>query len=94
MNYFFRFSQFFISPLFDADFVGRELNAVQSQYENNVKLDAWRWLQIDKVRSDPSHDYHKFDTGKYYRELNLYLNLYKLKKLLLLFKIFSMSNFV
>ena len=56
-------------------------------------IDARRKFQIDKATSDPSHDYHKFGTGKYYRELSLYLNLHKPNKIAELFLSFFYVEF-
>eukprot|EP00047_Mylnosiga_fluctuans_P018363 m.70194 g.70194 ORF g.70194 m.70194 type:complete len:850 (+) comp7579_c0_seq2:7-2556(+) len=58
-----RFAQFFISPLFDASCTERELNAVHSEHEKNLKQDAWRFHQLNRHTCDPAHPYHHFSTG-------------------------------
>ena len=63
--FYFRFAQFFISPLFDPSCIDREVNAVHSEHEKNVMSDEWRVEQLDKENSDPTHDYSKFGTGKF-----------------------------
>ena len=37
-----RFSRFFVSPLFSLDGVAREVNAVHSEHEKNLRSDSWR----------------------------------------------------
>ncbi|CAO1621115.1 unnamed protein product [Jaminaea pallidilutea] len=58
-----RFSQFFISPLFDASCTEREIRAVDSEHKKNLQADAWRAFQLDKSLSDPKHPYSHFGTG-------------------------------
>lgn len=59
----YRFSQFFISPLFDIDSVDREINAVNSENNKNLQSDAWRLDQLDKSTSRLDHPYSNFGTG-------------------------------
>src|SRR5437879_1516257 len=40
------FAQFFISPLFNDDSIMKEMNAVNSEHENNIMNDTWRRNQI------------------------------------------------
>lgn len=58
-----RFAQFFISPLFDSGSTDREINAVDSENQKNLKSDAWRLDQIEKSIARPDHPYSKFGTG-------------------------------
>ncbi|KAI9024789.1 Metalloenzyme, LuxS/M16 peptidase-like protein [Hyaloraphidium curvatum] len=58
-----RFAQFFISPLFNASGVDREMNAVDSEHKKNLQSDPWRLHQIDCSLSDPGHPWCKFGTG-------------------------------
>lgn len=60
---FFRFSQFFISPLFSASSTEREVLAVDSENTNNLQNDAWRMIQLERTLSNEQHAYHKFGTG-------------------------------
>lgn len=58
-----RFSQFFISPLFDPSCKDREILAVDSENKKNLQNDTWRLYQLDKSLSNPIHPYNKFSTG-------------------------------
>ncbi|XP_038070879.1 insulin-degrading enzyme-like [Patiria miniata] len=58
-----RFAQFFLSPLFNQDSQEREVNAVDSENEKNLKADQWRLYQLEKSTVDPEHPYCKFNTG-------------------------------
>ncbi len=58
-----RFAQFFISPTFDSNFVEREINAVNSEHNKNIKDDRRRIYRIIKETSNPNHPYHQFATG-------------------------------
>jgi insulysin len=58
-----RFAQFFISPLFLAETLDRELRAVDSENKKNLQSDNWRLAQLDKSLSNPKHPYHHFSTG-------------------------------
>lgn len=58
-----RFAQFFYEPLFNQECTDREVNAVDSENEKNLKNDAWRLNQLDKACSNPQHPYVKFSTG-------------------------------
>ncbi|KJE93448.1 insulin degrading enzyme, variant 1 [Capsaspora owczarzaki ATCC 30864] len=60
-----RFAQFFIAPLFSANATEKELNAVNSEHEKNVKSDAWRNFQLEKFTSRPGHPFAKFGTGNH-----------------------------
>ncbi|KAH7641203.1 insulin-degrading enzyme-like protein [Dermatophagoides farinae] len=60
-----RFAQFFIEPLMLESSVNRELEAVNSEFEKNIKSDSWRSLQIKKSLGSPKHDFYKFNIGNY-----------------------------
>ncbi|ORX57728.1 hypothetical protein BCR36DRAFT_277844 [Piromyces finnis] len=60
-----RFSQFFISPLFDESCTEKEILSVNSEHMNNIQTDSWRITQIEKNCSNPNHPYHKFYTGNF-----------------------------
>ncbi|KAN0039422.1 hypothetical protein ACTA71_001616 [Dictyostelium dimigraforme] len=57
-----RFSSFFISPLMNEDAVNRELNAVDSEHNNNMQKDHWR---MDRIVNDQfeGHPMSMFFTG-------------------------------
>ena len=58
-----RFAQFFIAPRFDQRFVEREVNAVHSEHQKNLKSDDRRIYQVFRSTSNPAHPYSKFGTG-------------------------------
>ncbi|KAJ2346468.1 metalloprotease, partial [Coemansia sp. RSA 2671] len=58
-----RFAQFFISPLFNADCVNRELNAVDSEYKGNLQADWKRFYQFRARTSNPAHPFSGFSVG-------------------------------
>ena len=58
-----RFSRFFSSPLFDATYLEREKNAVNSEFEKNIKQDGWRVDRYINTLAGQAHPYRKFSTG-------------------------------
>lgn len=58
-----RFAQFFIEPLFHDDYVEREMNAVDSEHQKNIKTDNWRKHRIANLQLSPSHPQRNFATG-------------------------------
>ncbi|KAI9188669.1 metalloprotease [Blastocladiella emersonii ATCC 22665] len=58
-----RFSQFFVTPLFSESCVEREVNAIMSEHEKNVRDDQWRIMQLRSHLADARHPYAKFGTG-------------------------------
>jgi insulysin len=66
-----RFAQFFIAPTFGysgegaigQDGTSREMNAVNSEHQKNIKNDFWRIHQLDRDLSNPNHPFCKFGTG-------------------------------
>lgn len=60
-----RFSQFFISPLFNESCKDREILAVDSENKKNLNSDMWRLNQLEKSNSNPKHPYSKFSTGNF-----------------------------
>ncbi|ODV83849.1 hypothetical protein CANARDRAFT_9139 [[Candida] arabinofermentans NRRL YB-2248] len=58
-----RFSQFFISPLFDPSCKDREINAVDSENKKNLQNDTWRLYQLSKSLTNIDHPYNGFSTG-------------------------------
>ncbi|MDA7726351.1 insulinase family protein [Pseudomonadales bacterium] len=58
-----RFSQFFISPLFNADYTEREMNAVDSEFEKNLQSDNWRQQEIFRTLVDEKHPENHFSIG-------------------------------
>lgn len=58
-----RFAQFFVAPLFSADYVQREMQAVESEYRLRLRDDARRLNDAVKETINPAHPYAKFSTG-------------------------------
>jgi insulysin len=58
-----RFAQFFIAPTFDAAYVEREKNAVNSEYQLYLKDDGWRASHVEKQLMNPAHPGAKFSVG-------------------------------
>lgn len=58
-----RFSQFFIAPLFNSEALGKELQAVDSEYQMKLKDDMRRLYQVHKEVINPEHPFAKFSVG-------------------------------
>ncbi|KAG0237856.1 Metalloenzyme, LuxS/M16 peptidase-like protein [Mortierella sp. GBAus27b] len=58
-----RFSQFFVSPLFNESCTEREIKAVDFEFKRNLQLDARRNFHIGKHTSSRGHPYWHFSTG-------------------------------
>jgi secreted Zn-dependent insulinase-like peptidase len=58
-----RFSQFFISPLLDPAYVDREKNAVNSEYQMQIKDDGWRVFSATKETMNPDYPGSRFNIG-------------------------------
>lgn len=58
-----QFAQFFIAPLFDAQYVKREINAVHSEYQTKIKDDNRLKNEVFKVIMNPEHSYSQFSVG-------------------------------
>ena len=58
-----RFAQFFIAPLFSRDYVEREKNAVNAEYQMQFKDDGWRSNSVTKVALNPDHPQTRFNIG-------------------------------
>ncbi|MBY0316368.1 MAG: insulinase family protein, partial [Bdellovibrionales bacterium] len=58
-----RFSRFFVSPLFDPTYVDREKNAVNSEFEKNIKNDSWRSMRFLTLQAADGHPLKKFTIG-------------------------------
>ncbi|OQV24525.1 Insulin-degrading enzyme [Hypsibius exemplaris] len=58
-----RFAQFFIAPLLTESSTEREVNAVNSEHENNLTSDSRRLDHLSRTTGDPKHDFNKFGTG-------------------------------
>lgn len=58
-----RFAQFFIAPLFNADYVERERHAVDSEYKARLKNDARREQDVHRELMNPAHPAARFAVG-------------------------------
>jgi insulysin len=58
-----RFAQFFSSPNFDAKYVDRERNAVESEYRLKIKDDGRRLQDVLQEQVNPKHPLSKFTVG-------------------------------
>lgn len=58
-----RFAQFFVAPLFNAEYVNREVNAVDSEYRARIRDDRRRELAVFKSQLNPEHPFATFSVG-------------------------------
>lgn len=58
-----RFAQFFIAPRFEAQYVDREKNAVEAEYQMGLKSDERRGLDVLQEVINPDHPYSQFSVG-------------------------------
>jgi secreted Zn-dependent insulinase-like peptidase len=58
-----RFSQFFVAPLFNAEFVDREKHAVHSEYQAGLKDDILRVYAAMRPALNPAHPLSRFNVG-------------------------------
>jgi insulysin len=58
-----RFSEFFVSPLFQVSCLQRECQAVDQEFSKNVTLDSWRTLHVHKELGCETHPFHTFSIG-------------------------------
>jgi secreted Zn-dependent insulinase-like peptidase len=58
-----RFAQFFIAPRFDAQYVDREKNAVEAEYQMGLTSDGRRALDVLQEVINKDHPYSQFTVG-------------------------------
>lgn len=58
-----RFSAFFQSPLFNPEYVSREVNAVHSEYRARINNDRRRVMDVFKEVVNPEHPFASFSVG-------------------------------
>lgn len=58
-----RFAQFFIAPLFNAEYVEREKHAVDSEYQSKLKEDGRRQYDAIRALANPNHPFSGFSVG-------------------------------
>lgn len=57
------FSRMFAEPLFDMNFMNKEINAVNSENEKNLNSDDWREAQVLKALADQNSEFSRYTTG-------------------------------
>lgn len=60
-----RFSQFFSAPLFNAEALDKERQAVDSEYKMKLNDDSRRLYQVNKEIINPEHPFAKFSVGNH-----------------------------
>ena len=58
-----RFSSFFTEPLFNPSGVGREVKAINQEFEMNSGTDQFLRYQVLKELADPKHPFSRFNSG-------------------------------
>ncbi len=58
-----RFSRFFIAPRFDEGYVGREMNAVEAEFQMGLRSDPRRGLDVLQAVMNPEHPFSQFTVG-------------------------------
>ncbi len=53
----------FAEPLFDMEYMNKEIDSVNSEAEKNLNTDVWRKRQLLKLLGNQNHPYSKFSTG-------------------------------
>jgi insulysin len=57
------FSKMFSEPLFDINYMNKEIEAVNSEHEKNLNSDGWRKRQLLRTMGNPKHPIVLFSTG-------------------------------
>ncbi len=60
-----RFSDFFINPLLDQQWIEKEINAVDSEYQLKYRDENRRFLSVLKEVANPAHPFAKFSVGNH-----------------------------
>lgn len=58
-----RFAQFFIAPRFDEQYVQRERNAVQAEYQMGINSEPRRGLDVMQATMNPEHPFSQLAVG-------------------------------
>ena len=58
-----RFAQFFIAPVLDPEYVQREREAVNSEYELKVQDEVRRFREVRRQTTNPEHGFSQFSVG-------------------------------
>lgn len=57
------FAQFFISPSFKQDSTEREMNAVDSEYNQSLQNDAWKFFSLIEAEAIKDSALNRFNCG-------------------------------
>ena len=58
-----RMSQFFIAPAFSDDSVDREVNAINSEFNQALQVDGWHQFNMEMKVSNPKSNFNRFMCG-------------------------------
>ncbi|MGQ4276275.1 insulinase family protein [Pseudidiomarina sp. E22-M8] len=58
-----RFSRFFYQPTFNADWISKEVQSIESEFQLKTKDELRRLYQVHKATANPAHPFHKFSVG-------------------------------
>ena len=59
------FSRFFIDPLFNENYINKEINAINSEHQKNINNDNWNINQLMYYLTNNNSQLNKFYTGSY-----------------------------
>jgi insulysin len=57
------FSRFFIDPLLSEEYIVKEVNSVNSEFERNIQMDSKRKEMVLRDVANPESLFHRFSTG-------------------------------
>lgn len=60
-----RFARFFYEPTFNPDWIAKEVNAIESEFQMKRKDELRRLYQVHKATSNPAHPFAKFSVGNF-----------------------------
>jgi insulysin len=68
----------FAEPLFDINYMEKEMNAVNSEHEKNLNTDAWRLNRLLESLSNEDNPFNHFSTGslQIFNQIRLFYNKY------------------
>ena len=58
-----RFAQFFICPNFSQSGAKREMNAVDSEFNQSLQSDSWHFFNLNQKLSNPQSFFNRFNCG-------------------------------
>ncbi|RUO56073.1 insulinase family protein [Pseudidiomarina homiensis] len=60
-----RFSRFFYEPTFNPEWIAKEVNAIESEFQMKRKDELRRLYQVHKATANPAHPFSKFSVGNF-----------------------------